>query len=276
MASAQTLNDQFVQAQTAYAARDLDKALALVNAALEEEKEHAAAWKLRGDIHQRQGRLEDAAADYDKAVHFDAALPRLYVSRSAARISLGDLRGAQRDVDAALQADPKDADAWYNRACIAYLSENLNDAVDYTREAVKYDPQHAEAWFLSGTAKGELYREEEGVADVRKALAIKQDVQGGGMGLAILLYDMKRYAEAIAEFTNVLATDTSAAAEAYYYRGDSYYNLKDKEKACSDWRQAQTLGEEDAVFVVRNYCDTEATLVPKRPARKRRYGVVQF
>ena len=147
-----------------------------------------------------------------------------------------------------------------------------------TEKALKLRDDHAEALFLGGVVKGELFKEDAGLDDIRRALALKPEIPGGRMSAAILLYEMERFEEAIAGFTEVLAKDTASAdlRDAHYYRGDSHYNLKRKDEACRDWRASAKLGDKDAVFIVKNYCDTDQEKIPKKPQRKRRKTVVSF
>ena len=265
-------------AETAYASGELDSALARVERAIAADRTSARAYKLRGDIRQRLKQLELALIDYKENKTLDPNNARLFVSRSAARITEGNIKGALRDLDHAIELDPADADAWYNRACAHYLVQDNAQVLKDTEKALKLRDDHAEALFLGGVVKGELFKEDAGLDDIRRALALKPEIPGGRMSAAILLYEMERFEEAIAGFTEVLAKDTASAdlRDAHYYRGDSHYNLKRKEEACRDWRASAKLGDKDAVFIVKNYCDTDQEKIPKKPQRKRRKTVVSF
>lgn len=271
-------DDLLRAAEAAYAGGALDSALACVDRAIQADGSSARAYKLRGDIRQRRQQLELALIDYKKSETLDPNNPRLYVSRSAARITEGNIKGALRDLDKAIELDPADADAWYNRACAHYLVQDNAQALKDAEKALKLRDDHADALFLGGVVKGELFKEDAGLEDIQRALALKPGIPGGRMSAAILLYEMERFDEAIAAFTEVLAQDTAAAdlRDAHYYRGDCHYNLKHKEEACRDWRASAGLGDRDAVFIVKNYCDTDEEKIPRKPRRKRRNTVVSF
>jgi hypothetical protein len=64
----------------AYDQRAWDHALQLVNAVILDHPGMEAAFKLRGDIHQRKLHYEEAALDYDRAEDLSRTDPRLYVS----------------------------------------------------------------------------------------------------------------------------------------------------------------------------------------------------
>lgn len=270
-----TAQQEFDAALSAAKAGQLDSAMAEVQRSITIDAHNAKAFKLRGDLHQRAKETDAALADYKQSEQIDPNDARLYVSRAALRISEHMLKTALKDCEKAIQLDPTDPDGYYNRACALYLGDNVEAARKDAEKAVKLKPDHAAALYLSGVTNGELYQEEAGMADIDAALKLDPKIPGGLMSMAILLYEAKRYEEAIDKFTTVIATDTSELAAAYYYRGDSWYNLENKDKACEDFKQSMSLGDKDAAFIKKNYCDTDLTKIPKKPVRKHR-SVIQF
>ena len=267
---------ELAQARSAYDQGSYDRAYTHADSALALNDTLYAAWKLRGDIRQRRQDLDGALDDYAQAMKLRDDDPRLFVSRGAARITMGNLKGAMKDLDRALELDPEDPDVWYNRACASYMGQDIDRALKDAQRALKLRQEFPEALFLSGVVKGERYREEAGIAEIEEALRLRPDIPGGTMSLAMLYYETGRYTEAIDLFTKVIDSGSEGQAEAYYYRGDCHYNLEDKEKACADWRIADAKGDRDAAFILRNYCETDADRIPKKPVRKRKNTVIQF
>lgn len=274
--SAQTpAQQELALAQSLYATNANDSALVHVDKAIGLDPKLAKAWKLRGDLNQRAKLSEAALADYGKAEGLDPNDARLFVSRSALRISNGNLKGALKDCERALALNPNDPDAWYNSACAKYMGQDTEGALKDAQKAIKLKPDHADALYLSGVSKGDLFREEDGLGDIEEALRLKPTIPGGLMSSAVLLYETKRYEQAITRFGEVITQDLEGKAEAYYYRGDCYYNLENKEQACADWTVSARLGDKDAVFIVKNYCKTDANKIPKKPAKKHK-TVIEF
>jgi tetratricopeptide (TPR) repeat protein len=257
------------RARAAYATGALEPALAHADSALAMRKDLAAAYKLRGDIKQRQANPHGAMLDYAKAEKHDPSDPRLYISRSALHITEGRTREALTDLERAIKLDPTDADAWYNRACALYLEENNEAALRDLHKALQLNKEDPNALLLRGVIKGELSRDSDGLADVEEALRLKPDIANGAMSHAVLLHGAGRYEEAIAKFTEVIESERDLA-EAYYFRADCQYNLGDKAGACVDYRRSAELGDKESVFIVRNYCNTDETKIPKRAVRKRK------
>lgn len=264
------------EAAASYGAGRLDSSLAQVNRAVAADPALADAYKLRGDILQRQRQFDEALMDYKNAEKLDKENPRLFVSRSALYITEGNAKAGLREADKALALDPKDADAWYNRAWALYQGGDYDAALKSVRKALDTRPGFPEALYLSGVVKGARYDEKEGAREIAEALALNPAIPGGLMSLAVLLFEDKRYEEAIGKFGEVIASDTTELASAYYYRADCHYNLGHKDLACADWQQSMRLGDKDAAFIKKNYCDTDATKIPKKPQRKRRTTTIQF
>jgi len=263
-------------ASAEYEAGRLDSALVQVDRAIGLDPALAKAFKLRGDIRQHQRDFDGAMDDYRSSEKLDKSNPRLYVSRSALHITEGNAKGGLRDADKALALDENDADAWYNRGWALYQGGDLDAALKSVRKALDVHPGFPEALYLSGVIKGARYDEAAGVEEIAEALAMKPSIPGGLMSLAVLLFEDKRYEDAIPKFTEVIASDSTELAAAYYYRADSYYNLGDKESACSDWLRSMRMGDKDAAFIKKNYCDTDATKIPKKPKRQPRKTTIQF
>ncbi|HMC96407.1 MAG TPA: tetratricopeptide repeat protein [Flavobacteriales bacterium] len=270
-----TAEDHLALAQQAYKdTAQLGLALAHADTALSLDANIAGGYKLRGDIKQKKRDMHGALMDYTRAAKQEPDNSRLYVSRSAVHISEGQLKEAVRDADMAIKLDPNDADAWYNRACANYIGRNNEGALHDLERAMKLRPEFAEAIFLRGVVRGEQYKEASGLVDIEEALRLNPDIPGGRMSAGVLLFESERYEEAIVRFTEVIALEEELEV-AHYYRGDCYYHLQDKEKACIDWRRSAELGDKDAQFIVRNYCNTDAESIPKKP-QKRRDTVIEF
>lgn len=267
---------EFNAALAAARSGQLDSARVLVERAIALNASNAKAFKLRGDLHQRAKETEAALADYKTSEQLDPNDARLYISRAALRINERMLKTALKDCEKAIDLDPTDADGYYNRACALYLGDNVEAARKDAEKAVKLDPKHADALYLSGVTKGELYQEDAGLEDIQEALRLKPEIPGGLMSVAVLLYEARRYEEAIDKFTQVIASDTTELAAAHYYRGDCWYNLENKEKACEDFVVSMRLGDKDATFIKKNYCDTDLKKIPKKPVRGKHRSVIQF
>jgi tetratricopeptide (TPR) repeat protein len=267
--------DHLAEARKAYGADGLETALAHADSALKLDAALAGGHKLRGDIKQRMRNFHGALLDYTKAERLDPDDARLYVSRSAVHISQGHLKEAAADCDRAIKIAPDDADAWYNRACADYMGRNNDGAMRSLERAVKLNPTNAEALFLRGVVRGEQYKEAAGILDLEAALALNPAIPGGWMSLGVLQFENKDLEAAIGTFTRVIDANDEELKVAHYYRADCHYLQGRKAEACSDFRRSAELGDRDAQMIVRNYCNTDAEKIPKKPGKQRR-SVIEF
>ena len=263
------------RARAAYQETRYSDALTHVDSALAVNEAVPGGYKLRGDIKQRLMDMHGALLDYVRAEKVDDSDARLFVSRSAIHVTEGRVKEAVRDADRAIALDPKDADAWYNRACANYIGQNMDGALRDLDRSLDLRPNDANALLLRGVVHGALYHDREGLADLEAALALDARIAGGLMSLAVQLFEAKRYEEAILKFTEVIEGSTTELMEAHYYRADCHYAQEDKDAACKDWRAAGELGDKDAQFIVRNYCNTDADKIPRKP-QKQRKSVIEF
>lgn len=268
-------SEALAQARTAYDAADLQQARTYVDQAISAEPQLAAAYKLRGDILQRERAFEEAMADYNKAEDLDPKDVRLFVSRSALRLSMGNYRAAVRDADRAIFLAPT-ADAFSNKGWALYLSGEPDAALKEANRTLRMDGQHPEALYLAGLVKGERGSTAEGLQNVQDALRLRPDLPGGAMSMAVLYYENKDYEKAIELFEKALAADSADAAAALYYKGHAYHEMKDKDNACSAFRASMALGDRDSGFAVRNYCNNDLKRIPKKPKRGTRKTTIEF
>ena len=179
------------------------------------------------------------------------------------------------DLDRAIKLDPSDPDAWYNRACALYMEQDNEGALRDLHKALQLHKEDANALLLRGVIKGELSRDSDGLTDVEEALRLNPSIPSGNISYAVLLHGAGRYEEAIVRFTQVI-DQKEELAEAHYFRGDCHYNLGKKEKACQDFRTSAEMGDRDSQFIVRTYCNTDATKIPKKAGRQQRKTVIEF
>lgn len=87
------------------------------------------------------GRADEALALVEPVLKRDRRNARALLIRSTARCLEGDLPACKKDLDAALDADPKLRQGWLNRSALAIAEKRYDDALAALREAEKLDPQ---------------------------------------------------------------------------------------------------------------------------------------
>ncbi|QWR77288.1 tetratricopeptide repeat protein [Candidatus Magnetomonas plexicatena] len=122
-----------------------------------------------------------------------------------------DKDAAIADYTKTIEANPKDAAAYFYRASLLESKGDIDKAIADFTKAIEVNPRYAEAYFYRAT----FYMEK------------------------------RNYDKAIADFTKTieLMPDT---AEAYYYRAECYAKRADTEKTVTDMKEAARRGSEPA------------------------------
>ena len=155
---------------------------------IEQFPDNPAAWSNRGNARVSQNKLEDAIADYNKAIELAPSATDPYLNRGTALEGLGKWEEAIADYNHVLELDPKDAMAYNNR----------------------------------GNAQAGLGKWESAIADYRKSADIAPNFAFARANYALALYQTGQTKEAIRNMRNIVRkypnfADMRAAITAAYW-----------------------------------------------------------
>jgi tetratricopeptide (TPR) repeat protein len=214
-----------------FASGDAAGALADFDLALRLRPQYPEALNNRGIVRHRLGDAAGALADFDSAIEFHPRYAEALANRAVTRTAVGDLAGALADFDRAVGIRPDFAEALHGRAAALRAWGDLDGAMaDYGRVLGLVPPEQAAP-----------------VYHLRAAIRVAQ----------------RRFADAVAECTEALALDPSAAM-AHLSRGHARYHLRDLD-ALADYRAAFAIDPPAAAadvvrLVVEDLADVEAVL----------------
>jgi tetratricopeptide (TPR) repeat protein len=97
-----------------------------------------------------------------------------------AKNELGDNKGAMADYNRGIELDPRDADAYTDRALAKAILQDHRGAIADHDKAIGLDPKNAKGYYHRGLSKIELGDKDAGCIDLSKA---------GELGL-VKSYDM--------------------------------------------------------------------------------------
>ena len=196
--------------QFALAREDIEQALRLAPDSAEAHRvlgRTLQAWPGQGDA---------AIAELSKAIQLNPRLAMAYIDRAVARFKYHPnlQASALRDLDTALEVDPHNPYAWYNRA--AYYAADLTNPrvnwdfqIEHYSKAIQYKPDFAGAYGARGVAELGKYSEtrdqalrQQGEADIRKALQLKPELLAT---LQVMVNDLKNVPEANAYLKKMTA-----------------------------------------------------------------------
>lgn len=179
---------------------------------------------------------QQALKDIAKAKSYDATLPDLFLLEAKLNILPGgDMKAAQAAIDEAVKLlKEKDNPQDYAKALLlrAAMSEDDDKKLADFDAAIKADPQNAEAWQGRALIYLERGESEKAVADLKALVERKSDNPAVIGALAEALTNLKKYDEAL-KYCDEVIKIAPAVTLGYNLRARVYV-LKDDLKAAID------------------------------------------
>ena len=203
---------------------DLDGAIADFDRAAELNPKDDAPYFNRAQARKLKNDTAGAIADYTKAIELGSTNPAAYNNRGNARVENKDREGAIADYTRAIELKPDYARAYYNRAVLKKEKGDKAGAEADLKLAQKLDPKLIGEKLGSGS-------ENESDTDL-----VERGAEKGKKG------DLDG---AIADFNRAIELDPKNAA-AYYNRGHAKWVKKDAAGALTDCNRAIELDPKNA------------------------------
>jgi superkiller protein 3 len=194
-----------------------------------------------------KGRLDEAVAEYHKAIALDTKL-------AVAHIGLGAiLCDHKRDYDGAIACfrraidiDTKDAITHTNLGNALHGKGRLDEALAEHRQAIALDPKLAGARYNLGNALRAKGRLDEALAEFRQVVALDPKHAKAHSNLGAALYDKGRLDEAVDEYQKALAIDPKLA-QAHHNLGNALRDKGRLDEALAEYQKAIALEPKNAV-----------------------------
>ena len=192
---------------------------------------------LAGYVHKHNGQLEEARADFTKALERDPEVVTAYVNRGYVLHDLRESRPAATDFESAIKRDPKNGEAHLG---LAYANLDLRRsqlALKESELAERYLGDSEPIHLIRGTAYGQRGQLAKAATEYRLALKFSPDDPSLHLALASVLYSQRRYHESIDELNTAHgfapndASIYAMLARAYAQLGDREQTLKNVQLA---------------------------------------------
>ena len=137
---------------------------------------------------------------------------------------------------------------YINRGNDLFYKDDYESALKAYDKAIELEPDDAYAWYNKGTALGELGWYEEELEAYNKAIELKSDYFEAWSDKGVALGDLGRYEEELEAYDKAIELKPDYA-NAWFNRACVYARLGNKEKALSDLKKAIELdasNKEDA------------------------------
>lgn len=176
----------------------------------------ARAFNNNGVDFVAQGKYQEAAKEFEKAVALDPKFHAARYNLALAHYNLGSTKEAIHEFQELVNSSYYFVNAHYNLGTI-YLREGMVDkAIEQLKIVVELEPNHPEAHFNLGYIYFKRDLLDDAISEYKKGAQIKPDSVKGRLSLAFIYEKKDMYKEAVEQYLAVLelAPDDNDAKQA--------------------------------------------------------------
>jgi tetratricopeptide (TPR) repeat protein len=235
--------------------RRYDKALDDYSKAIAMSPDHFFLYVNRGRLYVKMGRYDKAIEDYNKALTLDSggSQESIYVNRGYAYTAMGQYDKAMQDYGKAITLKPEGTEAYYQRGNLYRFRRQFDRAiVDYTK-AIGIHPT-ADTYFRRGAAYHGIGENDKAFEDFNKVISLDPKHAKAYLGLASLYGKKGQHLKEIENYSQAIAvnTDESLQRALYLFRAHTFYQIRDFDRALSDYERACNMGSADGCKGAKN------------------------
>ncbi len=197
-------------------------------------------WNILGSGSAQCGRLEQAAAAFDKACSLNPQAPEAHCNLGNVLQDLGQLDAAEQSHRHALALRPDFVDAHFNLASVLIAQGKPDAAVAAYRAALALQPDYIDAWINLGLVLNDLGRLDEAVDACHRALSLNPDMAQIYNNLGAVLRQQGKLDQALACYQRALAL-LPGYVEAHHNLGNVLHAQGKLDQAAACYRHALSL-----------------------------------
>ncbi|HKU98033.1 MAG TPA: tetratricopeptide repeat protein, partial [Vineibacter sp.] len=171
----------------------------------------------------------------------------IYANRAQAYRELGEPRAAIRDLDAAVERDPKNSEMMGLRGYVYFEMKQYERAIADFDAALRLDPRNLNALLGRGNANADRGRVDLAMQDYNLATQHNPSAPEPFFNRGKVYFMQRNYDGVVSELTHAIRLNP-ARSEYFGMRGGAYAMKKDYERALADLDQAIRLDPSDADY----------------------------
>ena len=188
----------------------------------------------QGYAHHSAGRLAEAEALYRQVLQLSPDNYTALHLLSVLACQVGQNAVALDLIDRAIQVNPSDPAAHFNRGNLLFALQRYQDAVESYDQTLRLDPQHPQAHNNRGSAQHALKQYQAAVDSYDNAIRIKPDYAEAYSSRANTLYALHQYQQAAESCDHAIRLRPDYA-EAHYNRGNALQALQQYSEAIANY-----------------------------------------
>jgi tetratricopeptide (TPR) repeat protein len=146
--------------------------------------DHAIAQNIKGIRLTEKGDFLSAITLFDEIIAEAPALSGVLFNRAEAKRSLGDLDGAEIDLNLALTISPDEPDYLHALGMVAYEKDDFDAALQWYEKALAQNPNHGTVWNDKGIIAFRRGNYAEARRSFEKAVLLEPDSYDAWFNLA--------------------------------------------------------------------------------------------
>lgn len=225
---------------------NIDAARKDIAKALELNENHVLAQDVQGLIFLKEQRYREAIDAFDRVISSNPQIHLAHYNRGVARRLMGDLEGALKDFDKAVELEQ---DFSKNS-----LTRNFAEVISGTAvEIPEPDRDYTEALFFRGLTRKLLGDYQGALQDFDEAIRLNSkdpEAYNNRGNIRMLFGD---YPRAIEDYSQAIRLNEDYAI-AYFNRAIAKLMLMRRKDSCEDFRSSLRLGYESAASALEDFC----------------------
>jgi tetratricopeptide (TPR) repeat protein len=156
--------------------------------------------------------------------------------------------------DEAIKIIPDSSYLYFDRGKTKRQLERHEDAILDYKKAVQLDKKNVEAWTAMGISYMFIMKPEDAILAFKGAIKADESYAMAYHDLALIYSERKQYNEVIKNEEIAVRLDPKYT-KAYFILGEAYLNIKNKERACYNFKIADALGSIPAKVKLISECN---------------------
>jgi len=233
----------------------VQEAIADFSKAITYKPDYKSSLYNRGTAYKDINKFPEALADFNKALLLDPDFVEAYHNRGLTLDQMGKTDLAIKDFTKALAYNANDVKVYVNRGVSYGKTGQMDLAIADFSKAISIDPKNADAYSDMGLAHSHKKMYDEAISYFNKAIAFKEKFTDAYFNRAMAYRGISKYKEAIADLTYAISVKPDFTM-AYYQRAEFYKEIKMKNEACNDFQISYQKGLRSPLldYELKNYC----------------------
>lgn len=231
-----------------------------LRAAVQQFDESPLALLRRGIDLEKEGDLQGAIREHQKALEMDPHDVQAHINLIQLYARAGEVGKAEQEYQTAVRMNSNRADCYYNYGVMMFQLGKFPEAENAFRRTIEINPYHAEAHYNLGVALEIERKLDAALEEFKKAVADRPDYRQAHFQMGRTLANQQKYPQAIEEFQKTLTPADQNTPTYLYALGATYARAGQAGNALRYLReardQASARGQSDLLVSINN--DLEA------------------